>query len=346
MHRLKTAACAFVLLLSVFMSTVSAAADTRLINIRWKENGKIEFRSTNCVTVQDYLDKNKYILYARDIVKPDLDTVLEQGMVVEIVRGFYAKVSIDGYVEKIKLSKGTSVSKLINMLQAERDIQLVYNGDVRQIITETDIVLFETESSDIVIEVSPIAFTTTRMETTEMEIGKTQLIQKGVAGEIVSTYALTDPDDESIRMLLHEEVTKLPVDEIMLVGVDNPLLSDFEKKLATTTDTSAETFKYTKMLTMEATAYTADFNSTGKNPGDKGFGITRSGMKAKMGLVAVDTKVIPLGTKLYIEGYGFAIAADTGSAIKGNDVDLYFNDHDTCIAFGRKKLTVYILGND
>ena len=75
---------------------------------------------------------------------------------------------------------------------------------------------------------------------------------------------------------------------------------------------------------MKASAYDLSYESCGKNPGDRGYGITASGMQARYGVIAVDPSVIPLGTKLYIECpnggwvYGEAIAGDTGGAIKGN----------------------------
>lgn len=88
---------------------------------------------------------------------------------------------------------------------------------------------------------------------------------------------------------------------------------------------------------MTATAYSA-FNKNG------GYGKTASGMTAGFGVAAVDPRVIPLGTKLYIEGYGYAIAADTGGAIKGNKIDLCFEKSNSeLMAFGRKTMTVYIL---
>jgi 3D (Asp-Asp-Asp) domain-containing protein len=100
---------------------------------------------------------------------------------------------------------------------------------------------------------------------------------------------------------------------------------------------------YDKELNMSATAYTADYASTGKRPGDKYFGITASGLRAQVGVVAVDPSVIPLHTKMYIEGYGFAVAGDTGSAVKGNIIDLYFDSSSEVRAFGRQKRKVYIL---
>lgn len=101
--------------------------------------------------------------------------------------------------------------------------------------------------------------------------------------------------------------------------------------------------QYVKELVMSATAYTADYASTGKNPGDPGFGITYSGMKARVGVVAVDPTVIPLGTELYIEGYGYAVAGDIGSAIKGAKIDLFFNTSRECTNYGRQKVLVYVL---
>lgn len=64
------------------------------------------------------------------------------------------------------------------------------------------------------------------------------------------------------------------------------------------------------------------------------------------GVAAVDTRVIPLGTKLYVEGYGYCIAADTGGAIKGNRIDLCYGTHSAALSsgFGHKNVKVYIIG--
>ena len=89
---------------------------------------------------------------------------------------------------------------------------------------------------------------------------------------------------------------------------------------------------------MEATAYTDDVESQGKWVGQ-----TASGMKPQVGVVAVDPKVIPLGTKLYVEGYGEAIAGDTGGLIKGNKIDLFMDTREECIEFGRQVVRVRIV---
>ncbi|MBN1299128.1 MAG: hypothetical protein JW997_05520, partial [Actinobacteria bacterium] len=87
---------------------------------------------------------------------------------------------------------------------------------------------------------------------------------------------------------------------------------------------------------MVATAYFAG------GGGLNGNGITATGLRARKGLVAVDPKVIRLGTKLYIDGYGLAIAADTGGWIKGNRIDLCFDTLEECYRFGRRKIYVYL----
>lgn len=104
-------------------------------------------------------------------------------------------------------------------------------------------------------------------------------------------------------------------------------------------------FSITRHMEMGATAYTADFASTGRRPGDRLFGITASGLRAQVGVVAVDTDVIPMFTLLYIEDYGFAIAGDRGSAIRGYKVDLFFNTAAEARQFGRQTINVFILEN-
>lgn len=92
---------------------------------------------------------------------------------------------------------------------------------------------------------------------------------------------------------------------------------------------------YAAVMSMEASAYL---------PGDgNGAGITATGIPATYGVVAVDPSVIPLGTRLYIPGYGEAVAADTGGAIYGNRIDLCMESYSEAMRFGRRSVTVYVL---
>lgn len=96
-----------------------------------------------------------------------------------------------------------------------------------------------------------------------------------------------------------------------------------------------------------ATGYTAGTESTGKQPGDPTYGITYSGVKVRRGLVstvAADTHIFPIGTLLFIPGYGYGIVADTGSAIHGYKLDLYYNSvKDVYKEWGKRIVDVYII---
>jgi 3D (Asp-Asp-Asp) domain-containing protein len=100
-----------------------------------------------------------------------------------------------------------------------------------------------------------------------------------------------------------------------------------------------------KVLTSTLTAYTAGKESTGKTPSHPQYGITYSGVVAEEGrTVAVDPKVIPLGSTVYIEGIGIRKAEDTGSAIKGSKIDVFMNDVGEARTFGVKRnVKVFVL---
>ncbi|WP_286887064.1 3D domain-containing protein [Aneurinibacillus sp. UBA3580] len=101
---------------------------------------------------------------------------------------------------------------------------------------------------------------------------------------------------------------------------------------------SGDNVKPGKVLTMESTAYTA--NCAGCS------GVTSQGINLKENpdakVISVDPSVIPLGSKVYVEGYGMAIAGDTGGAIKGNKIDVFFSDRNQALQWGRKDVTVKV----
>ena len=135
----------------------------------------------------------------------------------------------------------------------------------------------------------------------------------------------------------HTVVTKEAQNEITLVGTKTREItttSSYGKKM------SSEELKGAKCLTVTATAYTSNCDGGAR---------TCLGKVPCYGTVAVDTSVIPLGTKMYIVSpdggyvYGYCFAGDTGGAIKGNKVDLFMNSDSACRSFGRRTMLLYIL---
>lgn len=94
------------------------------------------------------------------------------------------------------------------------------------------------------------------------------------------------------------------------------------------------------VLTMVATAYDGCYQCNKPYYGYPSY----IGLPLARGIVAVDPRVIPMGTRLYVEGYGNAIAADQGNAIKGNRIDLFFDTHAQALKYGMKTVKVTILG--
>ena len=105
--------------------------------------------------------------------------------------------------------------------------------------------------------------------------------------------------------------------------------------MSSRTDDSSRSGDYRQRMVMDATAYSSE------DPGNGPY--TAGGNRLTHGYVSVDPNVIPLGTKLYIEGYGYALADDTGGAIVGNRIDLGMDSHREASRFGRKDVVVYIL---
>lgn len=118
--------------------------------------------------------------------------------------------------------------------------------------------------------------------------------------------------------------------------IDNAVALDKNINEVETVEYNAEEgFNYRAVMSMEATAYL---------PSDGGgSGITAMGIPATYGVVAVDPGIIPLGSRLYIPGYGEAVAADTGGAIYGYRIDLCMESYSEAMNFGRRTVTVYLL---
>ncbi|MPM47835.1 hypothetical protein SDC9_94556 [bioreactor metagenome] len=124
------------------------------------------------------------------------------------------------------------------------------------------------------------------------------------------------------------------------LSVSGDVLAAVDAEGGTLTTASGKQLSYSKSLDVTATAYTTERQA---------WKITATGTTARVGAIAVDPKVIPYGTRMFIVSadgsitYGLAVAEDCGGSIKGNKIDLFFNTYDECISFGRRACTVYIL---
>ena len=96
-----------------------------------------------------------------------------------------------------------------------------------------------------------------------------------------------------------------------------------------------EFFSFRHSMTVEATAYSAEENGMS--------GLTASGTPVRHGVIAVDPQVIPFGTRVYIPGYGVAVAEDTGGSIIGHRIDIAFESYGEALNFGRQIIEIYII---
>jgi len=181
-------------------------------------------------------------------------------------------------------------------------------------------------ANKVVVKKWPVGFMVIRRPTRLMSPGRVRVLQRGEPGQITKTFSVVYYNGRSAgSKLLKQEMTVKPKDTVVLVG---------DVRLA-----YRGSYVSRRRLLMHASAYDPGPRSCGSSAD----GYTATGMKAGYGVVAVDPKYIPLGTRLFIEGYGFAVAGDVGRAIKGHRIDLGFDTYRAAKQFGRRRVQVHIL---
>ncbi len=152
-----------------------------------------------------------------------------------------------------------------------------------------------------------------------------------------------------------DEVMTMETDKVETLDKAELEVKDEEKKLVRYKDLAEDNppSEYVKAVEVSATAYCLCKKCCGKTPDSPNYGQTCSGLKIVPGsgvkVIAVDPSIIPLNSKVYVEGlngawdYGHAVAADTGSAIKELKIDLYMDTHEEALEWGRRKVKVYLL---
>ena len=177
-------------------------------------------------------------------------------------------------------------------------------------------------------EKQEIPFKTVFKMSREVAPGQIQTGSHGVPGVLTKTYAARFVNDAlKSRTLVASRVTTPPVNQETLAGI--------RVREARALPSRSGSYQRMRCYHMTATGYSPYEGSSA--------GRCANGMRAGYGVVAVDPRLIPLGSKLYIEGYGYALAGDTGGAIKGRRIDLGHTTYREASNVGRRSVTVWLL---
>ena len=233
---------------------------------------------------------------------------------------YTVKFSLYDKPEVVCSTKGRTLGELVGLLgielsdaqKTEADLSSFIDGDVNVAV---DSVTYGTATSE-----ESIDYETKYVDVDTIPRGSTRVQQAGSEGVRTVTYNVTYVNGvETAREKSGEYVSRQPTDRVIARGTGG------------TAVIGGAPSSYSYVLICDSTVYT-------------GGGITASGLPATEQVIAVDPTVIPLGTKVYIEGIGYRIAADTGGLIKGNFIDIYYETSNPNFAgYGRRNVKVYIL---
>ena len=273
--------------------------------------------------------------------------------IADVIRDFNFDVtfSYHGESRKVTVNKYT-VEQLLNKENIVLEEQDVINVDLQtelcpDMLIQIDKVRFETEYEEFVLPFNRV------VEASGDVPEKTKVsISKGESGLRKDTYSTKIVNDAIVeRKLVMQEVTKQPVDEVISCGtmpsqpsavaITNTAGAGVGKADGTSAGgifiaPDGTEYKYRYYVDVKATAYS-------DNVGD----ITYTGRHVELGIIAVDPRVIPLHSKVYVIGeygdYGVCDAQDIGGGIKGNRIDLYLKYEDVCRQFGVRQMRAYVL---
>ncbi len=299
-----------------FRKNVAIAADGSVVPFR-----------TTATTVGEALEAAGVVLGSRDVVTPDLGERIAEGMTIEIRRAVPVVVKVGGFALRIQSAAPTVGEALAgSRLPIDADDKIEPGRDQAITpgleVTVTQVVLSYQHRDD------PIPFKTVRREDMNLRLGQSEVVQPGETGRESRLLLVTYEDARIVdTQELSKVVTKQPIDQILRVGTSGDIVRD------------GKTLHFLKSLSVKATAYEPGPVSCGPTA----TGYTAIGLKATKGIIAVDPRVIPLRSKVYVDGYGLAIAGDTGSAIKGNRIDVCFDTLEEALHWGVKTTKIYIL---
>lgn len=287
-------------------------------------------QTTSARTVGDFLKERGITVGSGDYVHPSADTPILPGMQIE----YSASVPVTLANGNDRRAIATNAADVGALLE-ERGIHLGTYDKVSPSLAEP-IVAGETIRVTHIakwISAQTIRIAPKIVHGIDFALapGKTKIVSPGREGQRLAIIRFTITDGKLSKRIVASHVLRKPRMRIIAEGVGTyAAFADFAQRGLQKTAYIA-----TDAMDMIATAYTASCAGCS--------GYTATGYRAGRGIVAVDPRVIPLGTKLFIPGYGFAIAGDTGGAIIGMRIDLGFNSYSDAIQFGRRPIKVYTL---
>ena len=328
--------CSLLILATLFV-LFSLISSQRVYAI--EDNGKLKIHTANTeqLTITDIMEEKGVVITGSDYV---LQTTAATSMVYQtfqVVRPYPVYIKVGGRTLQTE-TEGESVLSILNRAGIQVGNMDVVTPAINAPSSSGMVISVTRQSKGHAEEFVSIPYDVVYSDAKDIARGTVKEVTAGVPGQRKLVYETVLKDGEEVsRRLISDSVVKKPVNAKRLRGTGGVLvISRFREGFAKAPE-NVTSLSYSRVLTCNATAYT----HTGYN--------TASGTYPRLGSVAVDPKVIKLGTKLYIVSedgkwvYGYCVAEDTGGAIKGNKVDLFFNTNAECIQFGRRKVLVYVL---
>ena len=295
-------------------------------------DGEVQTVTTTERLVSDILAKANVPINEHDAITPAADAEVGPDGKIAIEKAFEITL-LDGEEEKKVWSTSTTVADFLK----RQNIQLNEFDRVEQnmdelILPDSVIQVVRVEKVTDVVEEETNFAVETKKDNSLLK-GKEKVVQAGQKGSVSRTYEVVKENGKEVsRKVLSEKVIKEPKKKVVAVGT-KVVTASVSRGENSSSSSSGNEFYVT------ATAYTAYCNGC--------TGITATGINLRanpnLKVIAVDPDVIPLGSKVWVEGYGYAIAGDTGGAIKGKKIDLFMPSKSQAYDFGRKKVRIKVL---
>jgi 3D (Asp-Asp-Asp) domain-containing protein/uncharacterized protein YabE (DUF348 family) len=311
--------------------TSSVEAPTKTVTL--VRDGRSVTLTTHAMTVNDLLLEEQIVRGPDDALDVAPDAPVTDGETIRYRAAMTVTLVVDGTPQTIRTTAPT-VGALLDAQDVAYDAHdaLVPAADAE--IGPDQTVDVEHVSSWIERQDKTIAPPVHHVLSLSLPFGATRTVDRGLPGMREISYLVVRASDRTappVRSVITSRLIRAAHPRVVAAGI-----GEYQAFASLAIRGFDGTVKLARAaMAMVATAYTADCYGCS--------GITKIGMPAGHGVVAVDPSVIPLGTRLYIPGYGAAVAGDTGGAIHGNRIDLGFNSTTDAMHFGRRPVVVYVL---